>query len=50
MEEEKTTIAISRNLWKQLNDYRVNPQESFEDVIRKFINKKEVNQNDTKNN
>ncbi len=39
--EEKTTIAISNKLWKQLNDYKTKPNESFEDVIKKFISNKQ---------
>jgi len=34
---EKTTIQISNTVWKQLNDYKLKPSESFEDVIKRLI-------------
>jgi len=38
MEETKyTTIRISHELWKFLNEQRTNPNESPEDVIWNFI-------------
>ena len=38
-DNNKTTIAISNQLWKKLNDYKVSPKETFEDVIKKLLSK-----------
>ena len=46
MENKKTTIQISNDLWKILNDAKSKPNESFNEVIWKMIDEnyqKEVN-------
>ena len=35
--EHKTTISISNDLWKYLVSSKLNPKETYEDVIWRFI-------------
>ena len=35
----KTLIQISDETWKQLNDYKTPKDKTFEDVIKRFLNK-----------
>jgi len=37
----KTNVQISDELWKQLNDYKIKPNESFNDVIKKILDQAE---------
>lgn len=37
-----TTITISEELWKILNNARINPRETLEDVIWRYINLCEI--------
>ena len=36
--KEKTTIAISNEVWKALNKLKTARERSFEDVIKRLIN------------
>ena len=36
--EDKTYIQISKKVRKKLNDLKVVPRESYEDVLRKLLN------------
>ena len=46
--ETKTTIAISTTLWKHLNNNRVLPKDTVEDVIWRFIRDEDTPNNDFK--
>jgi len=37
MAEYKTNIQVSNKLWKKLNDYKLKPSESFDEVITKLL-------------
>jgi hypothetical protein len=39
---DKTNIQISNKLWKQLNNYKLNPSDSFEKVIKNLIREREA--------
>lgn len=38
MEEEKTTISITQNLWRLINSERITTKESPENVIWRWYN------------
>jgi predicted CopG family antitoxin len=39
---DKTNIQISNKLWKQLNNYKLKPSDSFEEVIKNLIREREA--------
>lgn len=43
--ENKTTISITQDLWKYLNDNRTISTDTIEDVIWRFIKEENGNQN-----
>jgi len=47
--EQYSSVGLSKETIKKLKDYKIHPNQSMEEVIKKFINKKEVAKNATKN-
>jgi len=37
MTEEKTTIKVTKETWKMLNDRKTEPGQTYDDVIRELL-------------
>lgn len=43
--KEKTSIKISKRLLEELNKLKIHPRETYEDVIRRLIERERTSQN-----